>query len=139
MQQTFRNKAFTLMEILVVIVILGAIAGFAIPNFTRTIERSHENDAILQLEAIHSANKIYQARNNAYWPPDTASYDITSINTNLGLNIIANDMTYTCLGTDGSTFFCKAVRNAPAASFTVSVTEADLSSSNPACTAGACP
>jgi type II secretory pathway pseudopilin PulG len=127
------------MEILVVIVILGAIAGFAIPNFTRTIERSHENDAILQLEGIHSANKIYNARNNSYWPPDNAAYNLSSINTNLGLNIIANDMTYTCTGTDGSVFTCTAVRNAPASSFTVTVTEADLSSGNPSCTAGACP
>lgn len=131
-------RAFTIMEIMVVIVILGAIAGFAIPNYTKSVEQAYERDAIMQLSAIHATNQIYFAKTGAYWPPNGSAYDVNSINSNLNLNIIENGMTYSCTGTNGTTFTCTAVRSG-AAAFTVTVTEAALTATNPDCTSGACP
>ncbi|MDP2654543.1 MAG: hypothetical protein Q8Q08_11025 [Candidatus Omnitrophota bacterium] len=137
------KKSFTIMEIMVVIVIIGAVAGFAIPNYVKTVERAHEQDATTQLSAIHSANNIYRANNGRYWPLDTGTYPLngaTSINTSLGLSVIANGMTYTCTGSaGGATYQCNAVRNAPAASFTVRVDQNPLGSTNPDCVLGQCP
>ncbi len=147
------KKAFTMMEVMVVVIILSVMASFAIPNFTRTIERTHRDDATNQLIAINSANRIYRARNGRFWPPDTNTYNLALINTNLGLNIIASGMTYTCRGTaTGTTYDCTAARIAPAAPFTILITQTDIdtdpfdlsnpspaSTNNPRCSAGTCP
>lgn len=131
-----QREAFTLMELMIVVVVIAIIAAFAVPNYQKSVERAHLRDAITQLQAVNAANQIYRARDGAYWPTVNGQ-DITSINTNLGLNIIANGMTYNCDG-NGTIFSCTAVRNG-AVPFTVTVTEAVLSGANPSCTAGACP
>ncbi len=139
------NRGFTMMEIMIVVVILGAIMAYAIPNYTRTTERTYVSDAMMQLTAIYSANQIYRARNQVYWP-STNGNDITAINTALSLNIIPNlVMTYNCDG-NGTTFTCTATRTGGA--FSVIVTQNDLKATvppdavndNPRCTPGtACP
>ncbi|MCK5580380.1 MAG: type II secretion system protein [Candidatus Omnitrophica bacterium] len=135
------KKAFTLMEIMVVIVIAGVIAGFAIPSYVKSMERSHESDAINQLSTIHAANQIYLSRAGRYWPlGEINEYEIDEINAALSLNIIANGMTYSCIGIGGGTAFtCTATRDAPATPFTVTVTEAALDATNPMCTSGTPP
>ena len=92
------RKAFTLVEILIVIIIVGIIAGFGIPNFSKSIGRSKARDAINNLSIIHAANAIYKVRNNSNIP----SGDLTIINGKLLLNIIAPSGTqYECGATDG--------------------------------------
>jgi len=132
-----KRLAFTITEMIVVVVILGVLAGIAIPNYNKTIERSHVQDAINQLSALHAAETIQFARTGSYWPASATTYLITDINTNLKLNIIENDMTYSCQGFQGATFTCQASRN-PSGSYAVTVTEAPLSATNPACS-GSCP
>ena len=124
------------MELMVVSVILGIIAGFAIPNYNTAIERSHRRDAENQLRSIYAADSIYRAQNNSYWPAANGQL-IAAINSGLGLNIIANGMTYTCncRVACGSDFSCTATRNG----WTLTVTEAALGAGNPSCTAGVCP
>lgn len=129
-------KAFTIMEILIVVIIVGVIAAFAIPNYGRSVAQTHLQDAVMQLSAIRTANQVYYARTGAYWPP-SGSNNVSAINSNLSLNIIENGMTYTCTGT-GTTFNCTAVTTG-GSSFTTTVTQAPLSTTNPQCTAGSCP
>jgi prepilin-type N-terminal cleavage/methylation domain-containing protein len=123
------NKAFTLIELMVVVVILGVVAGFAIPNYTKSVERSHRKDAESNLRMIHAAQQMYAARNNdAYW----TGGNVGTINSNLQLHIVPNGKTYSCTG-GGATFSCTAVRGA----WTVTVTQA---STTPTCApSGSCP
>ena len=126
------KKAFTMMEIMTVVIIIGVIAVFAIPNFTKTMESSYQQDAVTQLTAIHAAQEVYKAQNSGkYWPPDGSSYDLTAINSNLGLSIMANGMTYACTGTNGSTYSCTGNRISGSSSTTVTVTQDPLSTTNP--------
>lgn len=137
MKNIFPLRAFTIMEILIVVIILGIIAAFAIPNYGRSVAQSHLQDAIMQLSAIRTANQIYYARTGAYWPP-SGTKNVSEINSSLSLNIIENDMSYTCTGT-GTTFTCDAVSSG-GSSFTTRVTQAPLSTTNPQCISGAaCP
>jgi prepilin-type N-terminal cleavage/methylation domain-containing protein len=137
MNNSRAHKAFTIMEILIVVVIIGVIAAFAIPNYGRSVAQTHLQDAIIQLSAIRTANQVYYARTGAYWPP-SGSNNVAAINSNLSLNIIENGMTYTCTGT-GTAFSCTAVTPG-IGSFTTTVTQAALSATNPQCTSGsACP
>ena len=132
---------FTIMELIVIVIIIGVLAGLALPNYTKTIEKTHQQDAMTQLTAIHAAEMMYYARLGTYWPPTSASYTIGDINSSLKLNVIENDMTYNCQGGAASgvqtSFSCQASRN-PSASFTVTVTEQPISTTNPSCS-GSCP
>lgn len=135
MRLHIKDHAFTLTEILVVVIIIGVMASFTIPNYTKSIERSHRRDAETQLKTIWSANQIYRAQNGAYWPPDDnggAGYDITAINSTLGLGIIPNGMDYICTSALTDTFTCRADRQ-PSASFTITVTQAQIDGTNPNC------
>jgi prepilin-type N-terminal cleavage/methylation domain-containing protein len=124
------KKAFTIMEIMTVVIIVGVIAVFAIPNFRKTMSNSYQQDAITQLTSIHAAEEIYRAQNNGqYWPLSASTYTLSDINTNLGLGILANGMTYTCSGNaSGTTYTCNATRASGA--LNVQVTQAALSTTS---------
>ena len=141
-----KKKAFTLTELLIVVLIIGIMASFGIPSYSRAIDRSHQSDASNQLTTIWAAEQVYRAQNGRFWPFDNAPHNITEINTNLTLGIIPNGMTYSCTCTGGScatppgNFQCNALRDPPATAFTVRVTNAVLSPTNPQCISGAaCP
>jgi type IV pilus assembly protein PilE len=127
---------FTLMELLVVIVIMGILAAFASPSYTRSIRRARAKDAINNLTAIHAAQLIYRSLNGSF----ITCADVAAINNLNGansLNVIPNGATYTCPGAPVS---CTAV----SADFTVTadLTAAISPGTNPTCTptvAGSCP
>ena len=132
-----KHKAFTITELIVVVIIMGAIAGFAIPNYTRSVENAHYQDAMLQLKAIHSAQQIYKARSGQYWPTDGSTHYATDINNDLNLNLIEDGVAFNCSSSDPAAgFSCQAIRDGSA--FTVTLDQSALSSSNPSCS-GTCP
>ena len=132
-----QKNGFTIVELIVVVIVMGAIAGFAIPNYTRSVENAHYQDAMLQLKAIHSAQQIYKARSGQFWPTDGSSHGASDMNNELNLNLIENGITFTCSSSNPATgFSCQAVRDGSA--FTVTMTQAALSGSNPSCS-GSCP
>ena len=138
---SIKRAGFTLMELMVVVTIVGLVAAFAIPDYTKSVEKTHLKDAQNNLMLIHAAQQMYFAQNNnIYWPGGAgAAGALAAINSGLGLNIIANGMTYSCSQTLTTNFTCTAVRTG-ATAFTVTITEAAVSlGTNPSCTAGACP
>ena len=86
-----RTRGFTLMEMMVVVVLVGIIAAFAIPNYQKTVRRGHERDMIMQLTALHGGCEIYKAKTGAYWSDDLGNF--TAINDTLQINIIPLDET----------------------------------------------
>ena len=136
MQPTMCNKkSFTLTELIVVVLIIGIMAGFAIPNYGRAVERAHRRDAETNLLAIHAANRIYFSEHDNYWP-DGGAGALADINQNLRLSIIPNGMTYNCTNVTANDYTCTATRNPPATSFTITITQAQPP--NPTCS-GTCP
>jgi len=132
---------FTLMEIMVVIIILGIVMAFAVPNYQKAVETTHLDDALSQMKAIHAAQQVYQVKNGSYFPTTNITVALAAINTNLNLHINENGMTYTCTGSPyggGTQYSCTAVRQAPAPTFTVTLTQTDISETNPVCS-GSCP
>ncbi len=80
------------MELLLVVILVGIIAAFALPNYTKSMDKAHERDGEIQLTSIHSANIVYFAQVSEYLPTGTGN--LTAINNGLNLGIIANDITY---------------------------------------------
>ncbi len=123
------RKAFTLVELMIVVVIIGVMAGFSIPKISGSVIRAKKRDAVLNLNVIHSSNLVYRARNGV----NLTAANLAAINdstSGLGLNIIANGATYDCDGTScyarGSGFTLTATLGSP------------LSTTNPSCAGTNC-
>jgi len=67
-RNSFR-AGFTLIEILVVMVILGVLAGLIVPRIISRPEEAKQLKARMQIESLESALKLYKLDNGVY--PDT--------------------------------------------------------------------
>lgn len=127
---------FTLLELMVVVIIVGVIAAFAIPNYSKSIQKVHERDMLAQLTSIHAANLLYRSYDGKYWNTNAANKNMTEINTALSINIIADSgTTYDYNSADGSSYAATAAWGG----CTLGVTEAPIDSiSNPCRSSGTC-
>ncbi len=82
-----KKDAFTMTEILVAIVILGVMAGLAVPSYRTTIRQSEANEARANLNVIFMAQRIFFLNNNRCWPVGGATTAMASATdaTNLAL------------------------------------------------------
>ncbi|MFH1737907.1 MAG: prepilin-type N-terminal cleavage/methylation domain-containing protein [bacterium] len=62
------NRAFTLIELLIVVAIIGILAAIAVPNFLNARMRTMVTRTYSDLKALHSAMEMYRIDNNAYVP-----------------------------------------------------------------------
>jgi prepilin-type N-terminal cleavage/methylation domain-containing protein len=53
------QAAFTLVELMIVVVILGILAGVAIPAFTRYVKRAKTSEALGNISKIYQAEVVY--------------------------------------------------------------------------------
>ena len=56
---TKKIKAFTLMELLIVLIIIGILVLLALPNLMPLISKAKSTEAQLQLEHVHTLEKSY--------------------------------------------------------------------------------
>ena len=125
------SAGFTLMELMIVVVLIGVVASFAIPNYQKSIRKSHEKDAALQLTALHAANMMYKANAGDYLVGSGLGKD--EINSALKINLIENELTYQYTSSDGISFQATAAFNSDNP-FVIEVDERPLEKDvNPCC------
>jgi len=61
-----KSKAFSLIELMVVIAIIAIVATLAVPNLMRYLAKAKRAEAYTNLHAIHTAQKIHWAENGRY-------------------------------------------------------------------------
>lgn len=95
------SKGFTLVELIVVVVVIGILATFAIPQFAVTKERALDREAISVLGIIREAERAYRMEEGSYYPPAgsrTSSIpgELTDMNRELRLSVpSSSDWAYT--------------------------------------------
>ncbi|MBN1869163.1 MAG: type II secretion system protein [Candidatus Omnitrophica bacterium] len=124
-----KNDAFTLFEIVAVIIIVGLIAALALPNYVKAVNKADERNMLTNLKIMRTALTMFTGGGGTLGSWNSLSV----INTNLDLNIADPKSTYTC-GIDG-TNGCTAVHpNGWAVQF-----HDEHSSGLIHCSAGTCP
>ena len=100
MKNTFRRygKAFSLVELMIVITIIGIIAAFGVPNYAKSVDKALARQMVDNLRSIGGGQEGYRAANDIYYYNGlggTATQD--ELNQNLGLNLISQrGVTYSC-------------------------------------------
>lgn len=64
-----RHRAFTLVEILIVVVILGILAAMVIPQFSSATQEATVNATYTDLQKMRKAITMWMTRNNGTIPP----------------------------------------------------------------------
>ena len=74
------TKGFTLIELLVVVLIIGILAAIALPQYTKTVEKSRASEALINLKAISdAAQRYYLLNNSSYSDITTDNLDIEPV------------------------------------------------------------
>jgi len=60
------KRAFTLIELMIVVAIIGILAAIAIPNFVKFQCRSKQSEAKGNMKAIYVGEESYRAENDTY-------------------------------------------------------------------------
>ena len=70
------KRAFTLIELLIVVIIVGILATVALPQYTKVVEKARWTEAASMLGSIRKAALIYYAEHGDYFSdrPGTSEY-----------------------------------------------------------------
>jgi type IV pilus assembly protein PilE len=86
MKNLKNQKAFTLLELMIVVAIVGILASIAIPSYQESVRKSRRADATGALLVLANKMERFYTVNNTYSgapeDDDTEFYDLTA--TNLG-------------------------------------------------------
>jgi prepilin-type N-terminal cleavage/methylation domain-containing protein len=96
-----REKGFTLIELLVVIIIIGILAGIAIPVFFSQRKKAVDKSVVSDVTNASLSLESYYSTNNAY--PTTKALATAAANADRIVTSTGDSLTIT---TDGTTGYC---------------------------------
>ena len=102
------TRAFTLVEVLIVVIILGILASIVIPRFVSATDESRENALKMNLYRIRTQLQLYHTQHNDNWPTLAAFEDEMTLSSNASGTTAA-------VGTPGFPFgpYLRALPNNP--------------------------
>jgi prepilin-type N-terminal cleavage/methylation domain-containing protein len=111
------KKAFTMMEILIVIVIIGVLATLVIPKLFGPREQAIFSEATTALTTLRGAQLRYALEHGGGYTADCTNLDVTVAPTNFGaptctaaggVSLTRNGGTYTVSASAAGVFTCPA-------------------------------
>jgi type IV pilus assembly protein PilE len=121
MEGGYMKQAFTLIELMIVVVIIGILASIALPNFTKMVEKAKAEQAATYLRVIRTGEKIYWANNSTYIRCDNAA----EIKANLNAEVTTENYAFKVAAGTGpgedisNSFLATATRNADSTTITL--------------------
>lgn len=111
-----KKDGFTLVEVLVMVVIIGVLAGLAVPSYFSTVEEARSNEAKTNLQIIRAGEKVFALNdaNKNYWVTAASPVTVGAINTALSVDITTQFYNITSIANVGGntkTFLATATRN----------------------------
>jgi type IV pilus assembly protein PilA len=91
MRGSQRRKAFTLVELMIVVVIVAILALVAIPLYSGNVEAAHFSEGISGVGTIRTALRVFAAANNGDYPTIPAGTTADELS-DYGLGIAATDL-----------------------------------------------
>lgn len=87
------ERAFTFIELMFVIIIIGVLASLALPGYSRTLEKIRLAEGMQILETLRSAQMIYESENPGSYAADLNDLDVTiPVSNNFILPTVFNDV-----------------------------------------------
>lgn len=121
------KRGFTLIELLVVVLIIGILAGIALPVYTDAVEKSRASEAMIVLRAVRDAEKLYRLTHGTYADTfaklDYAFFDKQGVTVSGG-GMTSKHFVYALHDMTGSTPHAQALRSSESNWYIVSYMEA---------------
>ena len=105
-----RNKGFTLLELLIVVIVIAVLATIALPQFTNVAEQGRESKAMANLRSIAETQRRLEVENGLFTNPLASEGAILAA---LGIDAVADtDWNYAFTVLTDNTFTIDASRTA---------------------------
>ncbi len=88
------RHAFTLIELLIVVAIIGILAAIAVPNFLNAQTKAKISKAYSDIRALAMANEMYALDNNGGYPPESESNAYERSRVEAGLFFLTTPIAY---------------------------------------------
>ncbi len=95
-----RNKGFTLVEILIVVIILGILAAIVIPQFTEASNDARESALASDLQTLRSQIELYKIQHLDCHPGDTTGNGVADDAANFVADLTGQTDKLGAAGTD---------------------------------------
>jgi prepilin-type N-terminal cleavage/methylation domain-containing protein len=104
------TRGYTLVEMIVVLVVVGVLTSFGIPQFTRALEQSRADVAGANLRAIWTAERIYWLDNRNYTDSLPVLVNLNLLDPSITSSTSNTFYTYNVTTPDTATFTATAQR-----------------------------
>ncbi len=139
-QSKFYNKknrlAYSIMEILIVVTVVGIIGAFAITSYDKAMTKQKSRKTRIILVTLHASIEIFKLRNSEFPDDGGTSFDLAELNSVLETSFMDDDSTFVySRDASGPLLYSLQGQNTVDSNlYSYTITQAPLSSTNPTCT-----